>query len=64
MAAMTVDDDMIKNKEKDSLLYMRREGFMLYTSICKVGVTWVFGPMVIPLPKKSHPSMRVWVRSL
>jgi hypothetical protein len=25
--------------------------------------TWVFGPVVILLPKKLYPSMRVWVRS-
>ena len=23
--------------------------------------TWAFGPMVIPFPKKSYPSMRMWV---
>ncbi len=26
--------------------------------------TWVFNSVVIPLPKKSYPSMRVWVQSL
>ena len=24
---------------------------------------WVFGPVVIPFPKKSHSSIRVWVQS-
>ena len=26
--------------------------------------TWAFDPVVMPLPKKSHPSMRAWVQFL
>ncbi len=29
-----------------------------------VMATWIFGQMVIPFPKKPHPSMWVWVQSL
>ena len=30
----------------------------------KMQATWVFGPVVILLPKKPHSSMRVWFQSL
>jgi hypothetical protein len=32
--------------------------------ICMKITTWVFTPMVSPLPKKSHPFVGAWVRSL
>ena len=35
--------------------------FIFYNTLQKA--TWVFGPVVIPLPKKPYLSMRVWVRS-